>query len=279
MEKILLAINVTQFNMNVVDFACFLANLTSSKLTGIFLEDLQEDQIPARKSFMGNPYIETVVADDIQENKKRKERCEQHIRLFENACKNRGVSYAIHRDPGIPEDEIVNESRFADLLIVDAEMSFEDRKDTTPSRFIRHLLQKIECPAVIAPFTFYGVGEIIFAYDGSASSVYAIKQFAYLFPQWKQKKITVVQVNEKTQTPVINGEKILELLEPHFAGVGFTVLAGKPADEIFGYLLEKQEAFVVMGAYSHKILSGMFTHSTAELVLKAVNLPVFVAHR
>ena len=36
---------------------------------------------------------------------------------------------------------------------------------------------------VIAPFSFYGIDEIMLAYDGSASSVYAIKQFAYLFTE------------------------------------------------------------------------------------------------
>jgi nucleotide-binding universal stress UspA family protein len=279
MEKILLAINVAQFNTNVLDFACFLANVTRSKLTALFLENLQEEQVPVRKSYMGNPYIETIVANDIEENRKRNAQCEEQIRVFENTCRNRAVEYAVRRDQGEPEDEIIYESRFTDLLIVDAEMSFEDKRDATPSTFVRDLLPRIECPAVIAPFTFYGVQEIMFAYDGSASSVYAIKQFAYLFPEWQDKTVTVIQVNEEFETPVINKEKVLELLEPHFSSVEFAVLTGKPADEIFGYLLEKKKAIVVMGAYSHKILSGMFGHSTAELILKAVNLPVFIAHR
>jgi nucleotide-binding universal stress UspA family protein len=34
----------------------------------------------------------------------------------------------------------------------------------------------------------------------------------------------------------------------------------------------------VMGAFGRSMLSGFFKHSTAELIIKTVNLPVFVAH-
>ena len=278
MEKILVAMNVGQFSKNVLDFACYVADLTRSNLTGIFLENLHEEELPTRRTLLGNPYIETIVADDIDENKKRRKLCDEHIRLFENACKNKGLQYKIHRAEGIPEDEILTESRFADLLIVDAEMTFEDCRESTPTKFVRDMLPKVECPAVIAPFSFYGVEEIVLAYDGSASSVYAIKQFAYLFPELTDNKLTILQVNQKEHLPIIDKEKLSELLQLHFTAIDFYILQGKPADEIFGYLLEKKKIFVVMGAYSHKILSGLFRHSTAELILKAVNLPVFIAH-
>jgi nucleotide-binding universal stress UspA family protein len=278
MEKIIVAMNVGQFHKNVLDFACYVADLTRSNLTGIFLENLQEEELPTRRSLFGNPYIETIVADDIAENKGRRKLCDEYIRLFENACKNKGLQYTIHRAEGIPEDEIVTESRFADLLIVDGEMTFEDIRESTPTKFVRDMMRKVECPAVIAPFSFYGVEEIVLAYDGSASSVYAIKQFAYLFPDLTDNKLTILQVNQKEDSAIIDKEKLSELLQLHFTAINFQILQGKAADEIFGYLLEKKETFVVMGAYSHKILSGLFRHSTAELILKAVNLPVFIAH-
>jgi hypothetical protein len=278
MEKILIAINVSQYNAGVIDFGCFLASLTRSKVTGIFLEDLQEDEVPSRKSLFGNPYIESIVADDIIENRNRIKLSESCIRLFENTCTNKGVSYKILREKGTPEDAIISESRFADLLILDAEMSFEEEKEPTPTGFVRQLLPKLECPAVIAPFNFYGVEEVLLAYDGGPSSVFAIKQFNYLFPQFSGRKLTVLQVDENEDIPIIDKQKITELLEPHYSLIDFQVLHGKAADEIFGYLIEKKNVFVVMGAFSHKLLHGIFRHSTAELILKAVNLPVFIAH-
>ena len=278
MEKILIAINVSQYNSNVMDFACFLADLTHSKITGIFLENLQEDELPSRKSLFGNPYIESIVADDIIENRNRIKLSESCIKLFESSCTNKGLSYKILREKGTPEDAIISESRFTDLLILDAEMSFEQEKEATPTSFVRRLLPELECPVVIAPFSFYGVDEVLLAYDGGGSSVFAIKQFTYLLPQFSGRKLTVLQVDENEDISIIDRQKIRELLEPHYSSIDFQVLHGKPADEIFGYLIEKKNVFVVMGAFSHKFLSGLFHHSTAELILKAVNLPVFIAH-
>jgi hypothetical protein len=69
---------------------------------------------------------------------------------------------------------LIEESRFADLLIIDAETSFNRGLEANPTRFVKEILQHAECPVVISPVSFEGLDEIIFAYDGSASSVYAI---------------------------------------------------------------------------------------------------------
>src|SRR5688572_23968362 len=217
MEKIIVPINVAQFNKNVVDFACYIADLTRSTLSGIFLENLQEEALPARRSLLGNPYIETIVLEDIAENKETLKLANETIHLFEKACNNQGLHSTIHCAEGIPEDEIILQSRFADLLILDGEMSFDERKEGTPTSFVRDLLREIECPMVIAPFSFYGVEEIVFAYDGSASSVYAIKQFAYLFPELTANNLTILQVNPKEEGVITDKDKLSELLQPHFS--------------------------------------------------------------
>ena len=279
MEKILLALDVARFNNNVLDFACYLASITNSKLTGIFLGALQEDELPVRKSLMSNPHIETLVAGDITEDPKRRQLCDDTTKLFKNTCQNNGVCYSIHRNQGVPEDEIIAETRFSDLLIVDAEMSFEERKESTPTRFVKEVVKKSECPIVITPFSYSAIDEVLLAYDGSSSSVFAIKQFAYLFPEFKEKRLTILQVDDGNDLPIVNKDRIAELLESHYSTIRFEILHGKPADEIFGYLLQKENMFVIMGAFSRKILGNLFKDSTAELILKAVNLPVFIAHR
>ncbi|MBO9201579.1 MULTISPECIES: hypothetical protein [Niastella] len=50
------------------------------------------------------------------------------------------------------------------------------------------------------------------------------------------------------------------------------------ADELFGYLPEKKNVFVVMGAFERNMLSGLFRASTAEIIIKTINVPVFIAH-
>jgi hypothetical protein len=278
MKKIMLALDAAQININTIDFASYIANLTHSKLTGIFLEYLEREHVPVMNNLRGIQYSDTIPEAEISENNDLRRLCEENIHLFKEACKKKEINFSIHRDRGVPIEEIIIESRFADLLIVDAEMSFQTKYEKTPSGFVKEVLAKSECPVVIAPFTLQDVDEIVFAYDGSPSSVFAIKQFTYLFPEFSDKKITILQVNEKEDLPIINNHQIGELLQMHYSGIGFSFLHGKASDQLFSYLAFKNNAFVVMGAFGRSILSTFFRHSTAELVIKTNNLPVFIAH-
>ena len=49
MKKILVAIHAKQINANVFDFACYIAKLTHSKLTGVFLENHNETVVVAEE--------------------------------------------------------------------------------------------------------------------------------------------------------------------------------------------------------------------------------------
>jgi len=250
MEKILLGIEATKFNMSTLDFACYIAKLADSKLTGIFLDRQLQEEVPVMKSIHGMPYVETIVVDDLP-------------------------GYEEHT----PAREMITESRFADLVILDAETSFGELQEKVPTKFVKEVLAEAECPVVIAPLSFDGIDEIIFTYDGSRSSVFAIKQFTYLFPELADKRVTVLQVQEDEEVSVTERDKIGELLKMHYSGIGFHLLQGKASDELFGYLLGRKNVFVVMGSFGRGPISNLFKHSTAELLLKTVNLPVFIAHQ
>ena len=270
MKKVLVAIDPKQVNTNVFDFACFIAKLTNSKLTGIFLKKNSEAPVLTAE-LLRMPHDELVEADpqtDVGDN----------IRLFKTFCENRGTTCSVHLDQGVPVADIIKESRFADLLIVDAEISFTEKKEAVPTGFIKEVLAKSECPVLIVPFSFSGIDEILFAYDGSPSSVFAIKQFAYLFPEFADKKITILQVNETDEEAIIEKDRIGELLQLQYSAIGFQQLRGVANNELYKYLLGKKNIFVVMGAFGRSMFSGFFKHSTAELVVKTINLPVFIAH-
>lgn len=278
MEKILLAINPERSSTSTIDFACYLAKLTHSRLTAVFLEQTAGTLVPELRSVFGGAYVETILESDILPGENRDSQWQRSVQAFENACANRGVNSSFHREEGVPLEELVAESRFADMLILDAEMSFLDQPEVIPTGFVKEVLAKSECPVVIAPYSFYEIDEIVFAYDGSASSVFAMKQFTYLLPELSDKKVMIVQVDDHDESQTIDNSKVRELLSMHYGSIGFELLRGKAADKLFGYLLKKKNVFVVMGAFGRNMLSAFFRHSTAELLIKTVNLPVFIAH-
>ena len=279
MEKILLVNDTDRIDRSAIEFACYMAKLTHSHVTGVFIENFGKEEVPEMIKVHGTPVVETIVASDLPDYLTQKTTLQENITFFKEACERRGVSSSVHQDKGDPIQELINESRFADLIIIDATIPAGTKVGSVPSDFVKNVLAESECPVIIAPLDFGGIEEILFAYDGSASSVFAIKQFTYLFPELEDKKATVLQVNKRGDSDIEQKYNINELLSPRYSSIGFQVLEGNADYELFGYLLGKKNIFLVMGAFGRSTFSTLFKPSNAELILKTINIPVFIAHR
>ena len=274
MEKILLAMDGYKQNTYAIDFACYLAKLTHSRLTGVFLEGTPEG---------GNPGItrleEAETVAEVSKEAFAADPVSQHVHQFREACLCREVPARVHRDRGVPVSDILLESRFSDLIVVDPETSFRNMEKAFPGRFIRDVLLAAECPILVSPYSFDSLDEVVFAYNGTSSSVFAIKQFTYLFPEFKHKKAVVVNVRNGEESAIQEQFKMKEWLSAHYESVDFVLLKGDASDELFGYLLERKNAIVVLGAYGRGILSRFLKPSHASLLMRTINLPIFIAHR
>jgi nucleotide-binding universal stress UspA family protein len=278
MEKILLAIDAINLNKNSLEFACYLAQLTKSKVTGVFLENLVSEERPILKQVHGMAYMDWVVDEKSDEHSATLELIEKNISFFKEGCINRGVNYSLHRDRGVPARELIEESRFADIVVVDAETSFNKRYEGIPTEFVRDVLKKAECPVIIAPGSFEAIDEIIFTYNGSSSSVFAIKQFTYLFPQLHNKKVSILQVNDAGEWKDPDKYKFKEWLKEHYTDLHFEALKGDTDSKLFDCLLNREDVFLVMGAYGRNALSQFFKRSHADLLIKTGTQPIFIAH-
>jgi hypothetical protein len=276
MEKILLGIDAINLDVNSFEFASYLAKITHSKLIGIFLENLLEDEksyeLKSKKISSTN---NEVLIEDMSDKKLV---IEKNINIFKELCEQRQVNYSIHRDRGVPVEEIIEESRFADVLIIDAETSFNKSFEGLPTEFVSSVLKKTECPTIIAPENFEAVNEIIFSYENSNSSLFAIKQFSHLFPQFSDTKIIILQVNETGTWQDPEKYKLNEWLQNHYTNIQFEAIKGITEIKLFEYLLKKQKIFLVMGAYGRSKISQLFKKSKADVLIKTITQPIFIAH-
>ena len=279
MEKILLALDASKLNTRVLDFACYLGALTDSKITGIFLNNLVADDGLVPRELMFDRGNSNWQADSGSEEYHRKKKTiEKNISLFEEVCERRSIRYAVHIAVGDPVKEVIHESRYADILVADAATSFRKKFEGIPGAFVKDILKDIECPVIIAPETFEEIDEIIFTCNGTKSSMFAIKQFCYLFPQLNEKKVSVLRVAEKDAGPAEEREHLKEWLSSHYSAVGFTTLTGDAETEMLGYLLKRKNAFIVMGAYGRSMLSAFFKPRAADLLIQTLNQAIFIAH-
>lgn len=278
MKKILLALNATNPDSQAIDFACYIGRLTKSIITGVFLENLVADETPVVKTTQGMPYMDWDIDEQSPSFKQKKALIEKNIEMFADCCERKGVRSSIHRSAGVPSREIIAESRYADLIIVDAATSFNKVYEGRPTDFVKDVLKESECPVLVAPGSFEGVDEVVFTFDGSRSSAFAIRQFTNLFPELNDKKVVVLHVSKDGVWEETEKHKFLDWMKNHYSSIGFQQMTGDTDDRLFDYLFKRKNSFIVMGAYGRGALSRFFHHSQADFLINIMTQPIFISH-
>lgn len=278
MQKILMALEGPVLSNDSLAFGIYLSRLTRSRITGIFLENQPESQLPVVKKMYDGTYIEWQVDEESKAWRQKLKDVELGIAQFRAYYANHDIPTAVHRDKGVPIEEVIHETRYADLLLIDAAYASTHAFEKTPTAFVQDVLVKAECPTVIAPAGFDGIEEIVCAWDGSQSATLAIKLFAYLFPQLSDKKVTVVHVNEGDERNAAARKSLQEWMEHHYHTVSWEELQGNPDTTLFDFCFRKRKVFIVLGSFGRNAVSRFFRHSHAEKVIRTVTQPIFITH-
>jgi nucleotide-binding universal stress UspA family protein len=213
-------------------------------------------------------------------NDKDKEERDESIEIFEQACQNDGLNYSIHRDRNVALQDLLHESIYADLLIIGASETLTRYEEPVPSRFIRDLLNDVQCPVVVAPANYKPIDKIILLYDGEPSSVHAVRTFSYLFDSIKHFDTEVISVKSTEESFHLPDNRLIkEFIKRHYPKAEYVVLKGIAEDEIVKYLhLPKNDPMIVLGAYRRSKFSRLFRPSMADHLLQHLKMPLFIAH-
>ena len=276
MKKIIAAIDGLKFSDSTTKYAIAIAKQAKAHLVGVFLEDF---------TYHSYKIFELVTDTGVSENRMRMfeekdaDTRQAAVEQFENLCRNAGVTFSIHHDRNIAIQQLLHESIYADLLVIDRKETLTHYEEKVPTRFIRDLLSNVQCPVVVVPEKYKPVDNSLVLYDGEPSSVHAIKMFYYLF-QHSTEKIEVLSIKELNQTLHLPDNRLMrEFMKRHYPNAEYTVLKGTPEQEIVKYIQhQKQNVMVVLGAYQRGMVSRWFHQSMADVLMKEVNCPLFIAH-
>jgi len=117
------------------------------------------------------------------------------------------------------------------------------------------------------------------AYDGSESSVYAIKQFAYLFPELCDNTTILVYAREKNGEEFPEEINIEELAARHFSDLTLLRLDADPRKYFSSWLMEHKKAILISGAFGRSEVSRLLRKSFVSDIISDHRLPVFIAHK
>jgi nucleotide-binding universal stress UspA family protein len=277
MKKFVAAYDGLRYAENTTACALDIAQKTNAHLVGVFPDDITYSsflipELVVKKGITAAQLMKFEAKDTAT----RKAAAAK----FEKACKQAGVQFTLHVDKKIAIQGLKHESIYADMLVMSMKETFSKVQDKPPTSFIRDFLTDAQCPVLLVPEKYKNIEKVVLLYDGEPSSVYAIKMFSYLMPEMAHIPTEVISVNPVNKSLHLPDNRLMkEFMKRHYPKAAYTVLKGMAEEIIVKRLKEqKDNILVVLGAYRRGVVSRWFRESMADILMKEVRLPLFIAH-
>jgi hypothetical protein len=201
-----------------------------------------------------------------------------HKALFSSQCEQYHIPYSLHdNDREWDKDLLQKESRFADLILISGAFFYAGTDNN--SQYLREVLYSAECPVLLVPENFTTIQHLFMAYDGSRDSLYALKQFCYLFPDLTDLPTEILYLNEATSDDIPDLASLKQFTRAKFDCMSFSRLHFNANDYLASWISEKKNALLVSGSFGRSPVSYIGQRSFSEDVIREHQLPVFIAHR
>jgi nucleotide-binding universal stress UspA family protein len=275
MKKIIIPFDGNHFSRGAFSFAKSLHEIKPVLIAGVFLPTVDYARFFLFPAAFAAPVYIPLMEHFEEEN------VEENIEQFTQLCQKNFIEYRVHENLyefSIPQ--LIKETRFADLMIVGSENFYKSGIGYGSNEYLKDALHDTECPVIIVPERFNFPSQIIFAYDGSASSVFAIKQFAGLFPELCSCKATLVYMGDQKHS-IPDQILIEELAARHFKDLTITKLTSgiKEKADIKKWFSLNKDSLVVSGSFGRSGMSELFKRSFIMDLIKEYKTPVFIAHK
>ena len=277
MKKFLAVFDGYKMSEGTLDYAIQITKLREAHLVGVFLDASIYHSYGLSEEMSKNKDLENVIQElnRVDANKR-------HLatNLFRQRCEEAGVRFSFHKNESMTIRELKNESMYADLIFINQHETFSRQKEPLPTHFIKDLLGEVQCPVLVVPSLYRPVENLVLLYDGAPSALYAIKMFSYILGNPKNLPVKVFTVKEKKKAAfnMPDNKEIREFIKRYFPKATFAVANGNPETEISGYLGRLPEnQLVVLGAYQRSEISRLFKISMADILMKELEIPLFIA--
>jgi nucleotide-binding universal stress UspA family protein len=220
---------------------------------------------------------ETADLKETMEQAGRKQ-LKESLKTLEGRFAGAGIPFHFSQE-AVSLDEILKQSIYADLIIADALLNVPGPVHPSINVSMRELLADAYCPVLLLREGDMPPDRVVLSYDGSYSSMQAIRSFSYLFPHLRYIPSFVVYVSGKEQKEPADLHYLKDWLPIHFDDSAIEVLPGEPADILPAFASETSgSTLLVMGAYGRSALSRLFRQSLANFLLAKTSASLFITH-
>lgn len=277
MKKIIAAFDGLRYSESTKDYAIFMAKEMNAHLVGIFLDDITRYGFSVQEvASLDGSFDQNFENYRSRDNATRKESAQR----FEKNCQAAGINFSVHHNQNVALQELLHESVFADLLVVNSDATMTRAEELPPTGFIKGLLNDVQCPVLLVPKNFKPIKKVVMLYDGEPSSVYAVKMFSYLASSLTAMPTEIFSVSEEDNSKQLPDERLMtEFMQRHYPKAEYNITKGRAEEKIRQNIRhQKEDVLVVLGAYRRSRMSRVFKPSMADILMSESTAPLFIAH-
>jgi nucleotide-binding universal stress UspA family protein len=175
---------------------------------------------------------------------------------------------------------IIDHCKLTDLVVVGQDNP--DQREPLREVLTEAVMFQAAVPTLLVPHAgpseFTGNHAIV-AWNGGTTAARAVRAALPLLRLGK--KVTAVMIDDGRRRPDIPGADIGTYLARHDLDVTVRTIARSPtgiAQTLLDFAADEGADWLVMGAYGHSRLREFILGGTTARILKAMNIPVFMAH-
>jgi nucleotide-binding universal stress UspA family protein len=276
-KSILVGLDGSQHAEAALHHALWLAERLRATVIGLHVIDIVSIEGSFLHDISGSLGFEPYLDFSARMREALRERGRVLLDTFVQRCKERGVGCDTSLVMGIVANEICDQARTADLVVIGHRGVNEQFSTGLLGATAESVTRKSPKPVFVSPMRFQGISKPLLAYDGSQRASAALHAAAEVASALSL-PLTVVHV---TREPGANGDKVLEearrYLQSYDLPVACETLAGPPHQRIIDFIAERGHDLLFIGAYGHSRIIEMVLGSTTEFVLRNSPCPVFLA--
>lgn len=276
-KSILATLDGSEHSQTAARYAIWLAERLQATVVGMHVVDVVS--IEGSGAFLhdvsGSLGFEPYLDFSSKMREALQERGRVVLEQFLAACNERGIRGDTHLATGIVANEICEQARTADLVVVGHRGVNERFSTGLLGSTTESVTRKCPKPLLVSPMEFREIRRPLLAYDGSQRAAAAMHEAAELAGALGV-PLTVLHVGKEDVTTDRAVDEARRYLASHKVEAEFVTRPGHANEVILDAMAEGDHDLLVIGAYGHSRIIEMVIGSTTEYVLRNATAPVFL---
>ncbi|MGD9486856.1 MAG: universal stress protein [Calditrichaceae bacterium] len=276
-KSILLPIDGSSYSEAVISYGKFFAEKFNAIIRVLSIVDIRLFDWSVATNADNFVPVMPPAGFQAETQKMHDEKAQQILDKAANLLKSTGIPFELTKVTGIPVEEICNQAKQNDLVVMGIRGEYERWSDKLLGATIESVSRQISKPIILVEKSFFPFEKILCGYDGS---IYANKglQYAAFMAQILSIPIQVIAVfssDEERKAVLAEAEQYLtpykiDFQLRHETGDASEILVNATKTT-------PNPALLIIGSYGHSRLREAVLGSTTVQVMRAADKPIMLA--